>query len=136
MNPVDHPHGVRIIEVECSREQPLTMTRVVTINILVRRLQSQDTLRKVKRRVLLLLGELVCFVVLRRSRIRFLVDGVFLWLGECWLRILCNSLQEHSEDEGNTLSNCRAYSENVKSWITNMLCYLFCTTLLWESDGY
>jgi hypothetical protein len=105
MNPVDHPHGVRFKGVEYASVHLLIKNRVVTINILVRHLPSQDMLHRVKRRVLLLLGELVCYVVHKRPRIRWLVDGVFLWLGECWLRILCNSLQEHSEDEGNTLSN-------------------------------
>jgi hypothetical protein len=128
MNPVDHPHGVRTCKFKRSGEQPLTITRVVTINILVRRLLSQDTLHKVKRQVLLLHGELVCYVVHKRPRIRLLVGGVFLWLGECWLRILCNSLQEHSEDEGKTLSNCHAIPQLVKLMVMSTL-YLLYTTL-------
>jgi ribosomal protein L2 len=66
MNPVDHPHGVCDSEPMTMKEIMLTRDRVVTINISVRRLRSRDTLHKVKRRVSLLLGELVCCVVLRR----------------------------------------------------------------------
>ena len=81
MNPVDHPHGVSFDEIGIAVGWWLIVTRVVTINILVRRLLSRDTPHKVKRRVLLLHGELVCYVVHKKPRIRWLVDGVFLWLG-------------------------------------------------------
>lgn len=88
MNPVDHPHGVCISQLP-GRFSLLTHNRVVTINILVRLRQSQDTLHKVKRLVLSLLGELVCCVVLKRSRIKWLDDWVlgFSLLRKCWLRI-------------------------------------------------
>lgn len=79
MNPVDHPHGVRALSPTIILTDKLTMYRVVTINILVRPQQSQDTPHKVKRRVLLLLGELVCYVVLRRSRTKW-HQGVFIAL--------------------------------------------------------
>jgi hypothetical protein len=85
MNPVDHPHGVCTHKTK-SKDKLLTGNRVVIINILVRLRQSRDTLHKVKRRVSLLLGELVCCVVLKRSRTKW-VDGVFSLLGTCWLRI-------------------------------------------------
>jgi len=81
MNPVDHPHGVRIHEITRPQGIWLTRNRVVTINILVRRRQSRDMLCKVKRQVSLLRGELVCYVVLKRSRIRGILigfDGLFL----------------------------------------------------------
>ena len=80
MNPVDHPHGVREINLEVFEARELTNIRVVTINILVKPLRSRDTLHKVKRLVSLLLGELVCCVVLRRSRIRWF-EGLFLCFG-------------------------------------------------------
>jgi hypothetical protein len=80
MNPVDHPHGVRESKYEASKVKKLTQNRVVTINILVKLLRSRDTLHKVKRLVSLLLGELVCCVVLKRSRIR-LVEGLFYCFG-------------------------------------------------------
>ena len=70
MNPVDHPHGVREPSYAGLRIKKLTQNRVVIINISVKLLRSRDTLRKVKRLVSLLLGELVCYVVLKRSRIR------------------------------------------------------------------
>jgi hypothetical protein len=71
MNPVDHPHGVRISWVVKIEDNALTTDRVVTINILVRHQQSRDTLHKVKRLVLLPPEELVCCVVPRRSRIKW-----------------------------------------------------------------
>jgi hypothetical protein len=80
MNPVDHPHGVREINLEVLETTKLTNNRVVTINISVRPLRSRDTLHKVKRLVSLLLGELVCCVVLRRSRIRW-DESLFLCFG-------------------------------------------------------
>ncbi len=86
MNPVDHPHGV------CNSNTALgstllTRDRVVTINISVRRLRSRDMLRKVKRLVSLLLGELVCCVVPKRSRTRWLDYGNFSLYLASWLRI-------------------------------------------------
>ena len=72
MNPVDHPH-----EVIGQSTKTLTTNRVVTINISVRPLRSQDTLHKVKRLVSLLLGELVCCAVPKGLRIRWLDVGVF-----------------------------------------------------------
>jgi hypothetical protein len=74
MNPVDHPHGVCVFNI-VFRSMLLTRNRAVTINISVRRLRSRDMLRKVKRLVSLLLGELVYCVVLRRSRTRWLDRG-------------------------------------------------------------
>ena len=95
MNPVDHPHGVCTFYAVIGNEI-LTNHRVVTINILVRPLQSRDTLHKVKRLVSLLLGELVCCVVLKRSRTRGFDDRVshcfgyaglaFMYLSEGALR--------------------------------------------------
>jgi large subunit ribosomal protein L8e len=76
MNPVDHPHGVRIKNND-GRQLMLTRNRVVTINILVRPRQSQDMLHKVKRLVSSLLGELVCCVVPKRSRTKEFYDGIF-----------------------------------------------------------
>jgi len=84
MNPVDHPHGVCIFRF--LQDEGLTNSRVVTINILVRLRLFRDTLFKVKRLVSSLLGELVCYVVLKRSRTK-LIDEVFIAYGTCWLRI-------------------------------------------------
>jgi hypothetical protein len=86
MNPVDHPHGVCTFYAVIGNEI-LTNYRVVTINILVRPLQSRDTLHKVKRLVSLLPGELVCCVVPKRSRIRWLDIGGVLIVLACWFRI-------------------------------------------------
>jgi len=85
MNPVDHPHGVCIF-FGLREILDLTISRVVTINILVRLQLSRDTLSKVKRLVSSLLGELVCYVVLKRLRTK-LIDEVFIAYGTCWLRI-------------------------------------------------
>jgi hypothetical protein len=70
MNPVDHVrdfevlgHGRNIMLMHIS-----SLTVVVTTSILVRPLPSTGTPRRVKRRVSLLPGELVCSVVPRRSR--------------------------------------------------------------------
>jgi hypothetical protein len=76
MNPVDHPHGVSN-SFNKSHDTALTRNRVVTINILVKHRQSRDTLPKVKKPVSLLPGELVCYVVPKRSRIER-VKGVFI----------------------------------------------------------
>ena len=54
----------------------LSLMAVVIINILVRHQQSTGTRRKVKRLVLLLLGELVSCVAHKRSRTRMLGSGV------------------------------------------------------------
>ena len=80
MNPVDHPHGVRNPSHEMPDVGRLTKNRVVTTNISVRRLRSRDMLHKVKRLVSLLLGELVCCAVLRRSKTRG-VEDLFLCFG-------------------------------------------------------
>ena len=85
MNPVDHPHGV-CIPYRINEDLDLIISRVVTINISVKLRLSQGTLSKVKRQVSLLLGELVCYVVLKRSRTK-LIDEVFIAYGTCWLRI-------------------------------------------------
>ena len=75
MNPVDH---VRRFLTTRTMTDSLThffsLTEVVTTNILVRPLPSAGTPRRVKRRVSLLPGELVCSVVPRRSRTRYLGD--------------------------------------------------------------
>lgn len=75
----------------------LTMDRVVTINILVRLQRSRDTPHRVKKRVSLLLGELVCCVVLRRSRTKG-TEGVFI-ISDMLALHLCTFRMEHSEDE-------------------------------------
>lgn len=62
----------------------LTINRVVTINISVRRRRFQDMLHKVKRPVSLLLGELVCYVVLKRSRTKWLDLREFSCIGHTW----------------------------------------------------
>ena len=90
MNPVDHPHGVCTFNAVIGNEI-LTNHRVVTINILVRPLQSRDTLHKVKRLVSLLLGELVCCVVLKRSRIRWLDIGGSHCIGLAGFAFMCLS---------------------------------------------
>jgi hypothetical protein len=97
MNPVDHPHGVWTPNHRLYVQIALTMDRVVTINILVRLRQSRDTPHKVKRRVSLLLGELVCCVVPRRSRTRG-IDGGFI-ISDMLALHLCTFRMEHSEDE-------------------------------------
>jgi hypothetical protein len=86
MNPVDHPHGVCTANANLDHKI-LIKYRVVTTNILVKPLPSRDTLHKVKRLVSLPLGELVCCVVLKRSRIRRLDIGGFSLYWTCWLRI-------------------------------------------------
>jgi len=85
MNPVDHPHGV-CASCAFAGELGLTEYRVVTINILVRLRQSRDTPYRVKRLVSLLLGELVCCVVPKRSRTKC-VGGFLLLHGKHWLYI-------------------------------------------------
>lgn len=73
MNPVDHPHGgvsSRQARTTADEATRLTQTPRVTINISVRLRPSRDTLRRVKRRVLLLPDGLVCFVVRKRQRSR------------------------------------------------------------------
>lgn len=100
MNPVDHPHGVRIFKImESSRR--LMKYRVVTINISVKLQQSRDTQPKVKRLVLLLLAELVCSVVPRRSRIKWewWFDDFFVWDMMGFLAFSCTRGQEHCEME-------------------------------------
>jgi hypothetical protein len=77
MNPVDHPHGVRESNHEIHEVRRLTINRVVTINISEKLLLFRDTLHKVKRLVSSLPGELVCCVVLKRSRIRWSGRGFF-----------------------------------------------------------
>jgi hypothetical protein len=77
MNPVDHPHGVRLPDHSAYIKAMLTEDRVVTINILVRPLRSRDTQHRVKRLVSLLLGELGCYVVLKRLRTRLMDDYCF-----------------------------------------------------------
>ena len=71
MNPVDH---VRLPCIILHFEMELTpffysLTEVVIINILVKLRQSHDMRLKVKKQVLLQLGELVYFVARRRRRI-------------------------------------------------------------------
>lgn len=77
MNPVDHvrtqihllltPFTIRYLTIlTCHLSSP---TVVVITSISVKHRPSQDTLLKVKRRVLLLPGGLVCYVVRKRSRI-------------------------------------------------------------------
>jgi hypothetical protein len=97
MNPVDHPHGVCILSHRTYMQTMLTMDRVVTINILVRLQRSRDTPHRVKKRVSLLLGELVCCVVLRRSRTKG-IEGVFI-ISDMLALHLCTFRMEHSEDE-------------------------------------
>ena len=104
MNPVDHPHGVWIPNHGEIVRTVLTMDRVVTINILVRLLRSRDTLHKVKRRVSSLLGELVCCVVLRRSRTKG-IEGGFPYFRTLLALHRCTFRMEHSEDERKNTSN-------------------------------
>ncbi|KAB8300275.1 hypothetical protein EYC80_000476 [Monilinia laxa] len=87
MNPVDHPHGV-CKTCHFNQKQALIRNRVVTINILVKHPQSQDTPHKVKRLVSLLREELVCYVVPKRSRIER-VEGIFITSDMLGLH-LCN----------------------------------------------
>ena len=102
MNPVDHPHGVCATNV-LSKYNILTKTRVVTINILVRLLRSRDMLHRVKRLVLLLLGELVCCVVLKRSRTRLLDIGDSHCIGIAGFAFMCLwDGREHCENEHTT----------------------------------
>lgn len=96
MNPVDHPHGVRILNHHL-KHMGLTGYRVVTTNISEKPQLSQDTLPKVKRLVLSLLGELVSCAVPRRSRIKVAFDGGFLCFGVCWTCIFCISSQIQRE---------------------------------------
>ena len=103
MNPVDHPHGV-CAHNAILKYKVLIENRVVTINILVRHLLSRDMLHKVKRLVSLLLGELVCCVVLKRSRIRWLDVGVSHCIGlASFARIhVPSDGREHCENEYKT----------------------------------
>jgi len=80
MNPVDHVRGpARLYTVTHLLTRYSSLTEVVTTNISVRPLPSAGTPRKVKRRVSSLPGELVCSVVPRRSRTRYLgEDGCCL----------------------------------------------------------
>jgi hypothetical protein len=103
MNPVDHPHGVCVINITLDHKI-LIKNRVVTINILVRLLQSRDMLHKAKRLVSSLLGELVCCGVLRRSRIRWLdIWGGSHCIGLAGFAFMCLSDGlEHCENEYKT----------------------------------
>ncbi len=77
MNPVDHPHG-GVSFLRCSMGgktgERLTPAARVTINISVRLRPSQDTLHRVKRRVLLLPDGRVCSVVRKRQRSKLLLS--------------------------------------------------------------
>ena len=101
MNPVDHPHGVCDLIGAILGGRSLTQTRVVIINISVRPLRSRDTLHKVKRLVSLLLGELVCCVVLRRSRTKW-VEGLFI-ASDMLAMHLCTCGMEHRKLNGKIL---------------------------------
>ena len=74
MNPVDHPHGGVSTSVspqgDVERRWCLTILYRVTINTLVRRRRCRGTPPRVKRRVSLPQGGLVCCVVPRRRRIK------------------------------------------------------------------
>ena len=79
MNPVDHPHGgVRSarIPARSTRQTDTDTACRVTTNILVRRLRSTGTPRRVRRLVSSPPGGRVCFAVPRRRRIK--VGWLFL----------------------------------------------------------
>ena len=70
MNPVDHVSISQPLVIKgCATDGGVSLTVVVIINISVKPRPSHGMLHKVKRRVSLLLGELVCYVVRRRQRI-------------------------------------------------------------------
>ena len=92
MNPVDHPHGGVSIAGSRQTEHRLTYCYRVTTNILARRLQFREMRPKVKRRVLLLREERVCFVVPRRRR-SSKAFTVHIWEGVHglhWSLLLCS----------------------------------------------
>jgi hypothetical protein len=89
MNPVDHPHGgVSFAHGPFSgrRLRTLTPSNRVTTNILVRPRPSRGTLPRVKRLVLLLRGERVCCVVLKRLRNK--AAGIHGLMGWCYTGLL------------------------------------------------
>lgn len=82
MNPVDHPHGgVSFGWPQVRQECTLTHPRV-TINISERHPPCRDTPSRDKRPVLLLLAELVCSAVPRRSRIKRWAVGISFTFGQ------------------------------------------------------
>ena len=72
MNPVDHvsPQQVCVDECKTLIFFAFSLTVVVTISILGRPRQYHGSQHKVKKQVLLQRGELVCYVVLRKRKIR------------------------------------------------------------------
>ena len=83
MNPVDHVSSNPSGESPTSVLTGIFLSRmvVVTINILAKPLQSQDTQHKDRKPASLRLGGLVCFVVLKRQRIRYFLYMVIELLG-------------------------------------------------------
>ena len=72
MNPVDHVRGPEGILINARLTVFYSLTVVVIISILVKLRLSRGTQRRVKRRVSSQLGELGCYVVHRRQRIKTL----------------------------------------------------------------
>lgn len=97
MNPVDHPHGVSTF-IQVYNDFADMICRVVTINISEKQAQSLVMPFKVKKPVSLLLGELVCFVVRRRSRIEGWIEGIS-YTSDTLALHLCTLGMEHSDDE-------------------------------------
>lgn len=113
MNPVDHPHGG--VSIPRPRRYPtdLTLAYRVTINTLVRPLPSRGTLPRVRRRVSLLRGGPVCYVVPRRPRIKAVV--VCVWVGVIGLHLSLFSrtvLQEAGRSRASFSCSYQGQKEN------------------------
>jgi len=116
MNPVDHPHG------GVSREANISMSRYsltpcsrVTINISVKLRRSPGTLPKVKRRVLLLRGERVCFVVPRRSRNKEAHESIMgLGFTDCIVLHVAGTV--HGRGKTSMLFSRIPWIQEIKSW--------------------
>ena len=70
MNPVDHVRPTLFVLLSILLKRYFSLTVAVIINISEKHLQFQGTQHRVKRLVLLQPGELVCYAVHRRQRIR------------------------------------------------------------------
>lgn len=103
MNPVDHVRTLTFqLDEDSADTQSSSLTVVVTTSISVKPRPSPATPYKVKRLVSSLPGELVSYVVPRRSRIRYCIRGFGVWW--IWMRFGCHerslmsrSLAQHAE---------------------------------------
>ena len=138
MNPVDHPHGgVSFGQLRAHQENLLIICPRVTINISERHPPSPDTLSRDKRPVSLLLAELVCSVVLRRSRIKRWVIGISYTFGQAGFA-LCTfngARRGRNKDfkKGSVRSSCAVTSSIVEIRASNST--VICTKIQGDGDA-